>query len=295
MHLYDEAMASQRLARGLVLGLALVVAGAARAQPPAGDGRALVARGIALYREASYAASVAALERARVQGDLEPAQKVECGFYLAASYVALGSVRAARRELRAVLAAEPDYEPPQYTSPKVEALFRDVREELERAPRLRPLPPERAAGGMRLRFEASRTGGRAFGAVRWRWRGERDWREAPLGHGPAAAELAATVAVDRAGTLEYFAEGRAPAGALASGSAERPLELPVAGGAGAAGRADLVAAGGAAARPSTARRLWWVWTGLGALAAAGAGVGLWFALRPQPAGTADAVLDFQVR
>jgi hypothetical protein len=31
------------------------------------------------------------------------------------------------------------------------------------------------------------------------------------------------------------------------------------------------------------------------MAAAGAGVGLYFALRPQPVTTADAVFDFQVR
>ena len=290
-------MASQRLVVLCgALALALVGGGVAAAHPPAGDARTLLGRGIALYREASYAKSVAALEEARVKGGLEPAQAVECGFYLGANYLALGSLGAARRELRAVLAAQPDYEPPQYTSPKVAALFRDVREELARAPRLHPLPPERAGGAMRLRFEASRTGGRAFGAVRWRWRGERDFHEAPLAHGPGADELATTVPIDRAGTLEYFAEGRAPAGALAAGSAARPLELPIAdAGRAAATGANLVAVRDDGPRRSTARRLWWLWTGLGAVAAAGAGVGLYFALRPQPAGTADAVLDFQVR
>lgn len=278
-------MASQRLAIPALL-VALCTSGVAAARARAADGKALCARGIALYREASYAGAVAALEQARVKGGLEAPRAVECGFYLGASYLAMGSVKAARRELRAVLAAEPDYEPPQYTSPKVEALFRDVRAEAERAPRLRPLPPERDGQAMRLRFEASRTGGRAFGAVRWRWRGERAFREAPLAHGPGADELATTVPIDRGGTLEYFAEGRAPAGALSSGSPERPLELPIAG---AARTADC------AARPSAGRRLWWVWTTVGVVAAAGAGVGLYFALRPAPTGTADAVLDFQVR
>jgi hypothetical protein len=48
-------------------------------------------------------------------------------------------------------------------------------------------------------------------------------------------------------------------------------------------------------RRSRGARLWWLWTGLGAVGAAGLGVGLYFALRPQPPSTADAVFGFQVR
>ncbi|MGZ3439207.1 MAG: hypothetical protein ACXVDD_06815, partial [Polyangia bacterium] len=47
-------------------------------------------------------------------------------------------------------------------------------------------------------------------------------------------------------------------------------------------------------RERAGKRLWWLWTGLGAVGAAGLGVGLYFALRPQPSPTADAVFDFQV-
>jgi hypothetical protein len=255
----------------------------------AGDGTPILRRGIALYREASYAESVAMLEHARARAGLEPAERVECAFYLAAGYVALSSMSAARRELRTVLQAEPDYELPQYTSPKVAALFRDVRDELEKAPRLKPLPPERSGDALTLRFEASRTGGPAFGVVQWRWHGDVAWREAAMSH--KGNVLVADVPVERAGALEYFADGRAPNGALQAGSAERPLELPVSTGP----KLTLVAA--AAAEPrraSTGKRLWWLWTGIGAVAAAGAGVGLYFALRPQPAATADAIFDFQV-
>ena len=61
-------------------------------------------------------------------------------------------------------------------------------------------------------------------------------------------------------------------------------------------RANLVALPPAASRPpSKARKLWWLWTAIGATAAAGAGVGLYFGLRPTTAGTADAALSFQVR
>jgi hypothetical protein len=255
----------------------------------AGDGKPMLRRGIELYREASYAESVAMLEHARARGGLEPTERVECSFYLAAGYVALSSTAAARRELRAVLHDAPDYELPQYTSPKVAALFREVRDELENAPRLRPLPPERRGDVLALRFEASRTGGRAYGAVAWRWRGETAWREAPMRH--EGTLLTAEVAVDRAGALEYYADGRAAGGALAAGSADKPLELPDVAGP----RLGLVGGGSAdGARPSRGRRLWWVWTGIGALGAAGLGVGLYFALRPQPSPTADAVFDFQV-
>ena len=240
----------------------------------------MLRRGLQLYRDAAYAESVALLEQARNKGGLEPAERVECTFYLAAGYVALSSMGAARRELRAVLTEAPDYELPQYTSPKVAALFREVREELERAPRLRPLPPERRGDVLSLRFEPSRTGGRAFGVVQWRWRGEAGWRESAMAHDGDA--LAADVPVEQAGALEYFAEGRAPNGPLAAGSAQQPLELPV-------------AVGPRASREtSKGKKLWWLWTGIAAIGAAGAGVGLYFALRPQPSPTADAVFDFQV-
>jgi hypothetical protein len=255
----------------------------------AGDGKPMLRRGIELYREASYAESVAMLEHARARGGLEPPERVECAFYLAAGYVALSSVSAARRELRTVLREAHDYELPQYTSPKVAALFRDVREELENAPRLKPLPPDRRGDALTLRFEASRTGGRAFGVVQWRWRGDAAWREAPMSH--EGDKLVADVPVERAGTLEYLADGRAPNGVLQAGSVERPLELPVSTG------PALALVGGAEStrnRTPAGKRLWWLWTGLGAVGAAGLGVGLYFALRPQPTPTADAVFDFQV-
>ena len=196
------------------------------------------------------------------------------------------SAAAARRELKQVLRDAPDYELPQYTSPKVAAMFREVKDELENAPRLKPLPPERRGDVLALRFEASRTGGHAYGAVEWRWRGETAWREAPLRH--EGELLAADVAVDRAGALEYFADGRAANGALQAGSADKPLELPDVVGP----RLSLVG-GGVTPERSRGRRLWWLWTSIGAVGAAGLGVGLYFALRPQPQATADAVFDFQ--
>ncbi len=275
---YDEAVRSVAV---IIVICSLALATVAHA----GDGKPLLRRGIELYREASYAESVAMLEHARARGGLESAERVECSFYLAAGYVALSSAGAARRELRAVLHDAPDYELPQYTSPKVAALFREVKDELENAPRLKPLPPERRGDALALRFEASRTGGRAFGVVEWRWHGDANWREAPLRHDGEL--LRADVTVDHAGALEYYAEGRAASGALSAGTASEPLELPVA----FETRHDLVAVG--PPPPSRGRRLWWLWTGLGAVGAAGLGVGLYFALRPQSS-TANAVFDFQV-
>jgi hypothetical protein len=219
---------------------------------------------------------------------------VELAFYLGANYVALGSLQAARRELRTVLVEAPDYELPQYTSPKVAALFREVRDDLEKAPRLRPLPPERNGDAMTLRFEASRTGGRAFGVVHFRWHGDGQWRESPMSP-RADTLLEARVPVEQVGTLEYWAEGRAPQGALVAGSADRPLELPMAVGPHAPRYASTEAGDDGPRHEGGGRRRWWLWTGLGVIGAAGLGVGLYFALRPQPSSTADAVLDFQVR
>ena len=83
----------------VALTLAILTVDARAAEDPHG----LLQRGIQLYREASYAASVAALEQARQSPALGANEQTECGFYLGADYVALGSMQAARRELRAVL------------------------------------------------------------------------------------------------------------------------------------------------------------------------------------------------
>jgi hypothetical protein len=262
---------------------------AAHAAGGAPDGHALLQRGIAQHREAAYAASVTSLELARNTRALAAAELVECAFYLGANYVALGSPAAARRELRAVIETDPSYEPPPYTSPKVAVVLREVRDEIARAPRLKALPPRRPSRNQfLLEFDASRTGGDAFGAAHWRWRGEQAWHEAPLAHD--GEHLAAPLALERNGTIEYWAESRAPGGYAQTGSAERPLELPV------AGVAALLAAAPAARREQrSVLKSWWLWSAVGAVAVTGLGVGLYFALRPAPLRTADAVLDFQVR
>jgi hypothetical protein len=248
------------------------------------DAPALLRRGVALAREASFAASVAALEQARARGPLSPSEIADCGYWLATDYLALGSTQAARRELRALLAAAPLYELPPYTSPKVAALYREVREEVESAPRLKALPPRQNDSALMLYFEASRTQGTAYGAVYWRWRGERHWREAGMQH--LDDSLLARVTVARGGTMEYWAEIRAPGGAATAGSREKPLELAV--------TAPPAEAPVAVKRDSIATK-WWLWTTLGVVSATGLGVGLYFALRPTSNDSADAVLDFQVR
>ena len=57
-----------------------------------GDAQALLRRGISLSREASFAASVAALEQARSRG-LVSAEAADCGYWLATDYLALGSAQ----------------------------------------------------------------------------------------------------------------------------------------------------------------------------------------------------------
>ncbi len=205
--------------------LLLLVAPAVAVETP--DAHALLRRGIALSREASFAASVAALEQARARGPLSPSEVADCGYWIATDYVALGSAQAARRELRTLVAASPGYELPPFTSPKVAALYREIKDELERAPRLRALPPRSSSGGRELTLyvEPSRTGGTAYGAIYWRWKGEREFVEAPLAH--SGENLFARLAIDHGGTLEYYAEVCAPGGSAQAGSREHPLEVPM--------------------------------------------------------------------
>jgi hypothetical protein len=273
------------------------VTAAAEDKEDKNDPRLLLRRGITLHREAAYAASVAALELARQGKMLEPNERTELGFYLAADYVALNSLGAAKRELRAVLEADPNYEVPQYTSPKVAALFRETQEELERQPRLRILPPQRDRvrpdDVVVLWFEPVRFGGSAFGAARWRWKGESDWREAPLGHGGDEKMMARVELDRRSGTLEFWAEARGPSGSATAAASDRPLELPVVARAGALSL--VTAEKDQPSKKKSIAKAWWLWTTVGIVAAAGLGVGLYYALRPPSGGTADAVLDFQVR
>jgi hypothetical protein len=251
------------------------------------DAHALLRRGIALSREASFAPSVAALEQARARGPLSPAEEAECEYWLATDYVAIGSTQAARRELSRLITTSPGYDLPLYTSPKVSALYREVHDELERAPRLKPLPPRQTHKGLVLAFEPARTGGIAYGAVYWRWQGEREWREEPLGH--SGENLSATLSPSRGGTLEYWAETRAPDGTAAAGSKDKPLEVP------AVVPVTLAPTGAAPVTRQPIVRQWWLWTSVAAVTSVALGVGLYYGLRAPSTSTADAVLDFQVK
>lgn len=276
--------------RGIFAAVCLVAcSGIARAEDP----HTLLQRGIQLHREASYATSVAALEQSKQSGLLDANEQVECSFYLAADYVAMSSMTAARRELRAVLEAQPNYELPPYTSPKVAALFHDVLEELERLPRLRALPPRRKGAVVELWFEPSRTGGTAWGGAQWRFRGEGTWHEAPMVH--FGDQLMARVEIDRNGTLEYWGQARGPQGLAEVGSAKRPLEMPITGYKRAVPAAAVAPIAAPEKEKKSIAKAWWLWTTVGAVAAAGLGVGLYYGLRPPSNGTADAVLDFKVQ
>lgn len=197
-------------------------------------------------------------------------------------------MQAARRELKQLVSSSPGYELPPYTSPKITALYREVKDELERAPRLKALVPKHSSDALVLLFEPSRTGGISYGAVYWRWQGEREWREAPLAH--VGENLTARLPLSRGGTLEYYAETRAPEGLAQAGSPEKPLELPAV-----VGPTIGPMKEAPPSRKDSIVRKWWLWTSVAAVTSVALGVGLYYGLRPPPAGTADAVLDFQVR
>jgi hypothetical protein len=238
------------------------------------EGYALLQRGIALQRDASWNASIAMLERARAGGLATAAERAECAFYLAAAYLAINSEGAARRELALVLEERPGFEVPPYTSPKLASLFGDVTRERARSPVLearppRPLPADQTRGsGLELSFDTKRELKPVYGVVRFRMRGQVDYAEAPLAQ-RAPGSFAAEVRPTKTGVLEYYADALSPLGALRAGSALAPLELPI-------GELDPPRGGKAG------RRNWklvWLAVPLGIVVGVGAGVGAYYGLR----------------
>jgi hypothetical protein len=194
----------------------LVPAAVVHAAEP--DGHALLQRGIALQRDASWNASIAALERARAGGLGTAAERAECAFYLAAAYVAINSDGAARRELGIVLDERPGFEPPPYTSPKLASLFGEVTRERGRLPVLEARPPRRLqpdatrGSGLELTFDTKHDLTPVYGVVHFRLHGQTDYTEAPLAQrGPGS----------------FVADALSPLGALRAGTAVSPLELPI--------------------------------------------------------------------
>lgn len=254
----------------LVVSVAPSLAGAADAADP----HAMLRKGIALQREASWAASISTLEKARASGVLSSAERIECAFYLGAAYVAIGSDSAARRELAAVLEAQPSFEPPPYTSPKVASLLGEVSRERAQAPGLDARPPRPTEDGVfELGFDARRARAPIYGVVRFRMRGTKRFAEAPLavtGEGRGGVTVAARVPAPEPGVLEYYADALSSDGALRAGSDAQPLELPV-------------PAGVRLTKPAPHRtsRLQLVWLAIpvGAIVGAGLGLGLYFGLR----------------
>ena len=226
-----------------------------------------------------------ALEKARASGVLSSEERAECAFYLGAAYVAVGSEGAARRELASLLEAQPTFEPPPYTSPKVASLLGEVARERGQAPQLEPRPPRRlpADGAtlsteIELGFETRRTRPPVYGVVRYRMRGERAFREAPLvAHGvpgdvtaEATIALSARVQVKGGGVLEYYADALGGGGALHAASAALPLELPVP-------KDDRVVSTAPAKRDRS--KLVWLAVPVGVVAGIVVGVGVYYGLR----------------
>ncbi len=259
-------------------------ANARAAEPHAADGndaRTLMRKGIALQREASWSASIAALEKARALGLLAPAERVECAFYLAAAYVAVGSDGAARRELTAVLEAQPSFEPPPFTPPKVATMLGEVSRELGQRAELEARPPRRVPAngaaltpGFELGFESRRAHPPIYGVVRYRMRGDAVFREVPLSSREKnATGLVAEVHPEKGGVLEYYADALSASGVLHAGSAEHPLELPIA-------QADVDATKNARQLRGTSP-LVWLAVPLGIVAGAALGLGLYYGLPPR--------------
>ena len=239
------------------------------------DAHGQLRRGIELQREASWSASITALERALSTGTLSSAERAECAFYLAAAYLAIGSDAAARRELAVVLDLQPGFEPPPYTSPKVASLLGEVARSRATAAQLEPRPPRPSpsSDGLELGFEARRVKGPIYGVVRFRMRGDTSYTAAPLVARSAEHDgtqaLVADVKPAGSGVLEYYADALSPGEHLVAGSAVRPYALPFT--ATAPARAVTTSRG-----PS---KLMWLAIPAGVIVGAAVGLGLYFGLK----------------
>jgi hypothetical protein len=254
--------------------LSLLLLRALDAAPAARPDSALL-RAEALYGEAQYAESIAALDGILARRDLPPDERREATLYLGMGHLALGHEEAARARFREVLLDAPGYALPRYTSPKIRRLFDEVRAELEAAPRLAALPPRTTAAAagpdlVELRFGAERLRqNRAL--VRFRVHGQGPFASAPLSptnsgelvYQPPLGALAPAPTEDF--DLEYYAEidaGGARSGEVLAraGSAEQPLSVHV-----------RVRGARAAAEPTPGGppfyRRFWFWGVVGAVAA----------------------------
>jgi hypothetical protein len=263
-----------RLCWSLCVACACLSARAPVACAAESEAHTLLQKGIALQRDASWNASIAALEKARAAGLATAPERAECAFYLAAAYVAINSDGAAKRELGVVLDERPSFEPPPYTSPKLASLFGEVTRERSRRTELEARPPRTLApdethgSGLELTFDAQRGLAPIYGVVHFRMRGAPHYEEAPLTrHG--AGSLIADVRPAQPGVLEYYADALGPSGPLRAGSMTAPLELPI-------GTIDPPRRGHRIGRTS---KLVWLAVPLGVVLGAATGLGLYFGLR----------------
>ena len=100
----------------------------ALAQPPPKD---LVQRGHELFDDQRYEESIQTLSGALVRPSNTPQQKLEIYRLLALDHITLGHAEEAENFVRALLAAQPDYELPRSESPRFRDFFAAVRAKWE--------------------------------------------------------------------------------------------------------------------------------------------------------------------
>jgi hypothetical protein len=114
----------------------------AQPQPPQKD---LVQRGRELFDDQRYEESIQTLSGALVRPTNSPQQKLEIYRLLALDHITLGHTEEAENVVRALLAAQPDYELPRSESPRFRDFFAAVRTKWEAEGRP-GLAPEEASG-----------------------------------------------------------------------------------------------------------------------------------------------------
>jgi hypothetical protein len=123
----------------------------ALAQPPPKD---LIQRGRELFDDQRYEESIQTLSGALVRPSNTPQQKLEIYRLLALDHITLGHTEEAENVVRALLAAQPDYELPRSESPRFRDFFAAVRAKWEAEGRP-GLAPDDGGGGKRVTMKHS--------------------------------------------------------------------------------------------------------------------------------------------
>jgi hypothetical protein len=253
--------------------IALALSTPARADSPR-TARAWLTHARAEWKHLEYERVIDAARAARTAPGATPRLRAEAFGLEASAQVVMGDEAAAATTFASMFAADPSYELPPGTSPRVLAIYRPARSAWDQAretalreqlgPKLQslrftPAPPPRARGGLPITVAVDLTDpDRLLAQVRLHYRrGTSAWStlSARLTGRSLRVDIpGAFTASEQPYRLELFAEAVHASGVVLrrAGTREQPLAVAV----------DP----GQVPRPTPLYKRWWVWAGAGALA-----------------------------